>query len=100
MGSDFKFDPSKPGLRKIFKDYQELAVYGTNRNSSDTDGDNMPDGWEVTYGLNPNANDASSDKDNDGYSNLQEYRAGTDPTDPSSKPSKAMPWVPLLLLDD
>jgi hypothetical protein len=46
-------------------------------------------------------NDASSDKDNDGYSNLREYLADTDPSDPNSKPSiKAMPWIPLLLLDD
>ena len=83
------------------KDYQELAVYNTNRESSDTDGDKMPDGWEVTNGLDPTANDASSDKDNDGYSNLQEYLADTDPNDPNSKPSsKAMPWIPLLLLDD
>ena len=83
------------------KDYRELAVYNTNRESSDTDGDKIPDGWEVTYGLDPTTNDASSDKDNDGYSNLQEYQSGTDPTDPNSKPSsKAMPWIPLLLLDD
>jgi len=83
------------------EDYRELAVYNTNRESSDTDGDNMPDGWEVTYELNPTANDASSDKDNDGYSNLKEYQSGTDPTDPNSKPlGKAMPWIPLLLLDD
>jgi hypothetical protein len=60
----------------------------------------MPDGWEVQYGLNPLANDASLDKDSDGYSNLQEYLAGSDPNDPNSHPSKAMPWIPLLLLDD
>jgi len=83
------------------KDYRELVVYSTNQESSDTDGDKMPDGWEVTYGLDPTANDALSDKDNDGHSNLQEYQSGTDPTDPNSKPSsKAMPWIPLLLLDD
>ena len=83
------------------KDYQELAVYNTNRESLDTDGDKMPDGWEVTYELDPIVNDASSDKDNDGYSNLQEYQSDTDPNDPNSKPSsKAMPWIPLLLLDD
>ena len=83
------------------KDYRELVVYSTNRESSDTDGDKMPDGWEVTYGLDPTANDALSDKDNDGHSNLQEYQSDTDPNDPNSKPSsKAMPWIPLLLLDD
>jgi len=82
------------------KDYQELIIYNTNRESSDTDDDKMPDGWEVQYGLNPLANDASLDKDSDGYSNLEEYQAGSDPNDPNSRPSKAMPWIPLLLLDD
>ena len=82
------------------KDYQELVVYNTDRESSDTDDDKMPDGWEVEYGLNPLANDASLDKDYDGYLNLQEYQAGSDPSDPNSHPSKAMPWIPLLLLDD
>ncbi|MGD9106436.1 MAG: hypothetical protein PVJ87_06355, partial [Desulfobacterales bacterium] len=82
------------------KDHQELIVYNTNRESFDTDDDKMPDGWEVQYGLNPLANDASLDKDSDGYSNLQEYLAGSDPNDPNSHPSKAMPWIPLLLLDD
>lgn len=69
--------------------------------SPDTDGDGMPDIWENQYGLNPLANDASLDKDSDGYSNLKEYLASTDPTDPNSKPKAyAMPWIPLLLLND
>jgi len=60
----------------------------------------MPDGWEVQYGLNPLLKDALGDKDGDRYINLQEYKAGTDPTDRRSKPGpKAMPWLPLLLSD-
>ncbi|HEX9860225.1 MAG TPA: hypothetical protein VGB23_03410, partial [Nitrospirota bacterium] len=47
----------------------------------DTDGDGMPDEWEVKYGLAPNASaDAALDADNDGLTNLQEYTLGTDPT--------------------
>jgi hypothetical protein len=47
----------------------------------DSDGDGMPDAWEKQFGLNPNdASDAAMDKDNDGYTNLEEYLNGTDPT--------------------
>ena len=81
------------------KDYQELIIYGTSMVDADTDSDGMPDGWEATYGLDPlDDNDANGDIDQDGYTNLEEYQRGTDPSDPNSYPSKAMPWIPLLLL--
>jgi hypothetical protein len=47
----------------------------------DSDGDGMPDEWEIKYGLNPNdPSDAAKDNDNDGYTNLEEFLNGTDPT--------------------
>ena len=50
----------------------------------DTDGDGMPNAWEVAHGLNPNnPADAGIDSDGDGFTNLQEYLAGTDPQNPS-----------------
>ena len=50
---------------------------------ADTDGDGMPDEWELRYGLAPDsAADGSMDQDNDGLSNRDEYLAGTDPTQP------------------
>ncbi len=51
----------------------EVNVTGTNPTLADTDGDGMPDGWEVQYGLNPLVNDAAGDLDGDGVSNFQEY---------------------------
>lgn len=53
----------------------------------DSDGDGMPDKWEITYGLLPlDPRDANEDPDGDGFTNLEEYKAGTDPTDPKSHP--------------
>ena len=55
-------------------------------NNADSDGDTLPDGWEVTHGLDPTIDDRSGDADQDGYSNLEEYMAGALPDDPSSRP--------------
>jgi hypothetical protein len=54
----------------------------------DTDGDEMPYWFENQYGLNPDDPlDAGYDNDTggpDGLTNLEEYLAGTDPTDPDT----------------
>ncbi|MGE3311736.1 MAG: lamin tail domain-containing protein, partial [Limisphaerales bacterium] len=51
----------------------------------DTDGDSMPDAWELEYGLDPgNPGDAQTDADIDGSSNASEYQAGTNPRDAAS----------------
>lgn len=45
--------------------------------ADDTDGDGMPDDFEITYGLNPySAADAAGDFDATGYSNLEKYANG------------------------
>ena len=47
----------------------------------DTDGDGMPDAWEKGHALDPrDAADGSKDQDGDGYTNVEEYLNGTDPT--------------------
>jgi hypothetical protein len=54
--------------------------------NDDRDGDGIPDDWELLYGFNPDsAADALLDSDSDGLSNLDEYRAGTDPKNASSR---------------
>ena len=52
---------------------------------ADSDGDGIPDDWELANGLNPAApEDANVDADRDGLTNLEEYQAGTDPQDIAS----------------
>jgi hypothetical protein len=45
----------------------------------DTDGDGMPDGWEVAYDLDPFHDDTNEDPDNDGLANIEEYQIRTNP---------------------
>lgn len=60
----------------------DLSEYelDTNPVSADTDGDGLPDGWEVAYGLDPRVpNNAWADADGDGVPDFVEYQRGTRP---------------------
>ena len=50
---------------------------------SDTDGDEMPDGWEIEHDLDPFRNDSLDDADGDGANNLDEFLWDTDPNNNS-----------------
>jgi len=53
---------------------------GLDPTTSDTDGDGLPDGWELRNGLDPiDPEDGNIDSDEDGLSNGQEFQAGTNP---------------------
>ncbi|NGO37908.1 hypothetical protein G4L39_00615 [Limisphaera ngatamarikiensis] len=54
--------------------------------ATDSDADGIPDWFEWQHGLDRNnPADATLDSDGDGHSNREEYRAGTDPSDPDSR---------------
>jgi hypothetical protein len=63
----------------------EEDLMGTDWRDPDTDGDGMPDGWEVQHSLHPVLNDADADTDGDGLTNRDEFRAGTNPTSAESR---------------
>jgi hypothetical protein len=51
----------------------------------DSDEDGLPDAYELAHGLNPfDPADAAWDLDEDGFTNLDEYLAGTDPRSSAS----------------
>ena len=55
-------------------------LVGTDNFNPDSDGDGLPDGWELAYSLSPtNAADGGSDTDGDGFTAREEYIAGTHP---------------------
>ena len=50
----------------------------------DTDSDGMPDEYEKKFGLNLEKDDRFEDLDGDGFTNWEEFQAGTDPSDAKS----------------
>ncbi len=65
---------------------------GTDPWLADSDGDGLPDGWEVLQGLNAHSTngvaDANDDPDHDGFTNWEEFRGDTQPTNALSLPGK------------
>jgi hypothetical protein len=53
--------------------------------NDDSDGDGLPNWWEIKYGLNPNDDEGihgkEGDPDNDNFTNIQEYENITNPID-------------------
>ncbi|HPR30659.1 MAG TPA: hypothetical protein PLK12_01130 [Prolixibacteraceae bacterium] len=67
----------------IITDIRQVGGYPEYRGESrvDSDNDGMPDSWEQKYGLNPNdPTDANGDLNGDGYTNIEKYINGIDPT--------------------
>ena len=65
--------------------YQHPTVLLADNFSSLNDG--IPDWWKLIHGLSiTDPTVPEGDADRDGYSNFEEFLAGTDPQDPNSKP--------------
>ena len=66
----------RPGLPAL----GEYAATEPTTPGLDTDQDLIPDAWEILYGLDPeDPLDAALDPDGDGFTNLEEFIAGTHP---------------------
>lgn len=61
------------------KDGLEFNTYGTSPLLADSDGDGLPDAWEIAHGLDARRNDANEDRDFDFLTNAQEFAAGLNP---------------------
>jgi Mg-chelatase subunit ChlD len=62
---------------------QDVSAFDIH-SGGDTDGDGLPDEWEIRFGTNPNLPDGGADPDNDGSNNANEQQRGTDPTNPDT----------------
>ncbi|HSV27708.1 MAG TPA: hypothetical protein VLH60_07430 [Sedimentisphaerales bacterium] len=74
-------------------------VYDAGQAPLETDGDGMPDEWELKYGFGPNdSSDGPIDSDGDGYTNLEEYLNNTNPREkidytlPQNNVDSLQPW--------
>lgn len=78
------FDP-RYGLAYLALGDTVYVVSVDTPDGTDLDGDGLPNDYETAHGLDPeNPDDARQDADRDGWNYLDEFHAGTDPTNPDS----------------
>lgn len=75
--------PNDSYKQGIITDISQVGGYPEYKGEpyQDADSDGMPDEWEKKYGLNPkDPSDANGDINGDGYTNIEKYINGIDPT--------------------
>ena len=75
--------PADSYKKGIITDIRQVGGYPEYKGEPylDSDNDGMPDEWELKYGLNPfDPSDATLDMNGDGYTNIEKYINGIDPT--------------------
>ena len=88
-------DPDRDGFSNLVEYQNGCDPNNPNSVPGDTDGDGLPDAWEVAN-LGGLTYSAYEDPDNDGYNNLAEMIGGTDPLNPASHPDWKSPRVALM----
>jgi parallel beta-helix repeat protein len=82
-------NPHPNNLNTVYSEYTGEVSTTTLSLPSDSDGDGLPDDWEVANFGNLSQG-PSDDPDGDGWPNLAEYRGGTIPNNVNSAPSKVV----------
>jgi len=83
---------SGPGFAK--RVIEQTALLHATDGALDTDGDSMPDEWEIFHGLNmADPADAAGDADGDGITNAREYALGLDPARFDIDPETSAPGL-------
>ncbi len=92
-GTPYPWDNTKPVAENYavanvgqVKHVFNFAIPDLTNIGPDTDGDGMPDAWELANGLDPAIDDSLEDDDKDRVPNLFEYKRGTLANEPGSKP--------------
>ena len=88
-------DPDRDGFSNLVEYQNGSDPNNPNSVPGDTDGDSLPDAWEVAN-LGGLTYWAYEDPDNDGYNNVAEMMAGTDPLNTASHPNWKSPRVALM----